>query len=58
MNNLKRQIELARQSILKQKECVPYIFLEWQHLKRCEQRMLQSKADYETAKEIWDNLGK
>ena len=57
MNNLQRQIELARLSVLKQKECIPYIFPEYQYMMDCKVRWKEAEKEYLLALDRWNKLG-
>jgi hypothetical protein len=58
MNNINKQIKLAKKSIRRSKSATPYLFPEWQYLQQCKQRKIRAKEDYAAAKLAWDNLGK
>jgi hypothetical protein len=50
-------VEKAKASVRAQKKVVPYIFDEWQELRRAEMNFAEAKKRLEAAKKRWKELG-
>jgi hypothetical protein len=57
MNNIWKQIEIAKKELLVLKKCTPYIFPEYSYMMDCKARKEQANIEYLLALEVWDKLG-
>ena len=58
MNNIWKQIQLAKKEFKIQKKCSPYLFAEYLYMMDCKVIKEIAERDYLLAKEVWDKLGK
>lgn len=57
MNNIKRQIELAKRELLVIKQYMPEMLPEYIHMRACERKRDEAERDYLLALEAWEKLG-